>query len=345
MTRQLMLRRCALLQKVADFGYHSSHPIAQLLLLHLEILKAGTAMAQALDKLKGAQKSDEGKLTLLKNLIKQADLLHKQKELFDLKMPLPDPHPMDRADTPGEQAPPAPEETAGEDKAPEETAGEDKAPEKTAGEDKEKESLSLDFGGVDVGEWALVLADPFEETIENEKGGMEDVDMDAPGEKQAAAKVSLEELPPAELQKKAEENVDRIHQDFFQIDSFKCFHDMLFGGGQDLFTDTVLQQISGHKGRLVDASSTVKKNIAPALPLSDQPWRTEITGDSPKEDALSAAAKGMISKILVKGEPFIKMVDTLHQDRMPGYLGPSNLNHNHNHPMCFFLVCVWATVG
>ena len=89
-----MLRRCALLQKVADFGYHSSHPIAQLLLLHLEILKAGTAMAQALDKLKGAQKSDEGKLTLLKNLIKQADLLHKQKELFDLKMPLPDPHPM-----------------------------------------------------------------------------------------------------------------------------------------------------------------------------------------------------------------------------------------------------------
>lgn len=339
-----MLRRCTLLQKVADFGYHSSHPMAQLLLLHLEILKAGTAMAQALDKLKGAQKSEEGKLTLLKNLIKQADLLHKQKELFDLKMPLPDPHPMDRADTPGEQAPPAPEETAGEDKGPEETAGEDKAPEKTAGEDKEKESLSLDcFGGLDMGEWALVLA--ADETIENEKGGMEDVDMDAPGEKQAAGKVSLEELSPAELQKKAEENLDRIHQDFFQIDSFKCFHDMLFGGGQDLFTDTVLQQISGHKGRLVDAASTVKKNIAPALPLSDQPWRTEITGDSPKEDALSAAAKGMISKILVKGEPFIKMVDTLHQDRMPGYLGPSNLNHNHNHPMCFFLVCVWPTVG
>ena len=112
---------------------------------------------------------------------------------------------------------------------------------------------------------------------------------------------------------------------------------MLFGGADDLFVDTVLQQISGHKGRLVDAASSVKKNIAAALPLSDQPWRREITGESSKEAAANAAAKGMVNKIQVKGEPFINMVEASHKDRMLGYLGPST--RNHSQPICFLLVC------
>ncbi len=72
---------------ILDPGYDRDSPIAKTLVAHTDILKAGSLVAQALEKLKaGTGKNEDGKLMLLKPVIKQADFLFKLKKQFDLLM-------------------------------------------------------------------------------------------------------------------------------------------------------------------------------------------------------------------------------------------------------------------
>ena len=317
-----MVRRSTLLVNISDLGYDRENPIAKILVLHIDILKAGSLVAQALEKLKvSTGKNEDGKLMLLRPVIKQADFLFKLKKQFDALMAL-------RPPPPEVELPKSPEQSERDQKGQEEQehekesashGGEDEVVQSTegkvhgseVGENAEKDNLDLELSN-----WALVAVEVAEKAGEdNDKEKEKDKDMDQKKEKENIHDLdaaSLEELDPNQQEKLAEVNTERVHQDFYQLDSFQCFHDMLFM--QELFTDTVLEQIALHQTKLLDAANAVKRNIAPALPLAEQTWRTEITADSSIKDIVMGAANGMISKLVVKGEPFVTMIGTLHKD-------------------------------
>ncbi len=156
----------------------------------------------------------------------------------------------------------------------------------------------MDFD-IDLSKWALVSVDTAENAGEDNQKEKEqgNTDMDQNKERENSDDpdtTPFEQLDPVQQEKLAEVNTEKVHQDFYQLDSFHCFHDMLFM--QELFTDTVLEQIALHQTKFLDAAKTVKRNIEPALPLAEQKWRNEF------------------SKLVVKGEAFVMMIGALHKD-------------------------------
>ena len=305
------------MQMLLEFGYVKTSEMAEILPVHFEILKVGVNLAQALAKLKS---SPEG-LPALKTVLKHAQCLYKEYGHLQSKIPERDPMAMaNQAEEAAEAAQTANTAEIGTGTATAEanaetqamaSAGEASPPAETAEnqtkqqqqEQNSSSATDMDFG-LDMSQWALAVVEPVV-VVEDKDKNKDTMGGEAP---------LTPEKTPEELLKETQDNLERIHMDIFHLESFKPFEDMLFGENQDHFPDAVLKQIAGQNGRLGEAYALVKRNIATVLPLENHQWRKDVSGDTPKEEAIAAAAKEMISKVQVKGEPFIKMVDTLHQD-------------------------------
>lgn len=172
-----------------------------------------------------------------------------------------------------------------------------------------------DFGLGDLGSWGLGLAIVPVSDADCEKGNQEKQNQDD-DEGMDKDQKQPKDMDIGELESEAAKNLEAVQQEFYDIDSFTCFHDMFFAENQPWFTDATLRQFAKQKANLAEASQTVWKNISAVLPVQDQEWRPNVTPETSMKDALLAAAQGFASKIQVKGEPFVLMVDELHKDSM-----------------------------
>ena len=290
MTQQLIFRKTNLLSQVSALVYSKDDFVSKLLHLDLDVMKAGVLMSQALEKLKQAS-NEATKRAHLKTVLKYADQLYKTQKEVDAEISsLRESKGPEVASAEVAAAAPAPTEAMAEskDKDPQDEQqlreDEKETPSGQPVEPANLEGLDLDFSS-----WQIMEVPLRSESAEDQE--------------------SQKEIPQHPGGPSATEELARVEQELIMVDAFICFEEMLTV--QELFQDSVLEQIALHKRKSDEKMTQLKKVVQPVVPEMEGTWRKD---DSLSVmDALVTANKHIITKLSVKGEAYMKLIDACSQ--------------------------------